>query len=210
MIDELDFEQSSVESPESLLCKELLGKDYEENPADVLRTMMSDRKSVSEQYGIPLIESSESPNEYCKKLVGIAEEKGVVTVYVDQKSLNKANVAAGYTSSGKLVLPKINFDTVTPVEARNWSIKMAHELIHAVQDKVNPSMPIERAEYEAYVMTYLPTAFALAYNECQGVHNYLMYFRIVDNVLGLIKDSSLGNYKKRGVPENSISWNKST
>lgn len=209
MTDLFDLEdEPSVEPPESHLCKELLGKDYIEDPKDVLATMMEDRRTISDKYGIPLIESRKSSNEYCKELIGIAEGKGIPIVYKDTAVLEKADIGAGITSQGKLVLPSINLDTANPTEARNWSIKMGHELIHAIQSEIDPNMSIERSEYEAYVATYLPTAVGLAYKDCQKTENYLMYFTAVNRILSLVKGSSLSYYKIKGIPESSISWNR--
>ena len=206
MTDLLDLDESLGESAEFQLCKELLGEDvdYEEHPQSVFERMNDDRKEIAEKYGFPLTQQGQDYKEYAQKLIDLAGEKGVPILYVDKSRLESSNnTAAGHTASGEIVVPRIDFETSTPVEIYNWSVRLGHELIHSLQD---PNMPIEKAEYEAYVATYLPTAYGIAFKEVGGIKGYLMYFRIVDNVLGLIKDSCLYNYKKKGMSPNQISW----
>lgn len=209
MTDSFDFDEPVGESPESRLCKELLGQDYEEDPESVFDKMNADRKEIAQKYSIPLLfEQGQDYKKYAQELVDFASRENIPVLYVDSSRLESEGAAAGRTSSGDIAVPKIDFDKSTTSQIYNWSVRLGHELIHALQERKEPNMPIEKAEYEAYVATYLPTAYAIASKEVGGVKGYLMYFRAVDNVLDLIKGSSLYNYKKRGIPENNISWYK--
>ncbi len=46
MTDSFDFDEPVGESPESRLCKELLGQDYEEDPESVFDKMNADRRRL--------------------------------------------------------------------------------------------------------------------------------------------------------------------
>jgi len=173
----------------------LLEKDYEEDPEDVLYTMMEDRKKIAEEYSLPLLEEHKDRKECCRTLLDIAARKGIPISYVSRERLNSFNVRGGITVDGKIVVANIDIENSIDVDLYNWSVDFEHELCHALQKMKSPEMSIERQEYEAYILTYLPTAVSTYWDYPEG---YIQSNIIVSEMFEHILNSSIFNHKKLG------------
>lgn len=193
--------------PSNELCKQLLGKDYEEKPEDVLLQMGQDRRDLSKKYGIPLSEEFKDKKEWAQRLIDVASENEIPMSFVEITKLHDKGLDAGLTDEGKIVTPKIDLTKCTSLEAYNWSVKFGHELTHALQRKRFPELSIEWQEYEAYVLTYLPTC-VFNNSEDYPQKGYLQQYMIVSEMFDLIKGSCLGFYEKMGIDQSKIPWMK--
>ncbi len=197
--------QEEFFDPTVELCKELTGMDYEDDPEEVLYTMMQDRKKVAETYGLPLIETYEDRRKFCNELVEIAAQNDVPIKYVKREELEKRGLRGGYTSQGKVVVSEIDLENASVVDLYNWAVEFEHELTHALQAFKDPKMSSEQQEYEAYILTYLPTECSL-YKDYPK--DYIQYYMIISDIFGHIKNSSLGYYEKVGIKPEDLSWMK--
>ncbi len=91
----------------------------------------------------------------------------------------------------------------TEKERYYWGIAFQHELLHLLQSKMNPSMSIERMEYEAYVLTSIPNALGLHEDAPKGYfQDYLLTNELFENIM----KSCLTYYKNIGIKTEDISW----
>jgi len=194
-------------SPINKLSVKLLGVDFAENPGRVVGKMIADRKKILQNYGLPLSEAYTDKREYARELMEIAESRGVRVRYVDKKKLENAGLGGGIKSDGTLVVPRIDLSDESQGGALNWSVRYAHELIHAFQMVKSPDMPIENMEYESYVATYLPTAVSLVATDHRGEEWSDLHDRLVaESILKLVRDSSIGYYEKVGQDLLTVDW----
>lgn len=189
----------NMEPPDSMsvksiteLSKELTGNDFDEDPEEVVYTMMQDRKKIAAKYGLPLLNPEDIKEKY-KSLEEIAMRNNTPISYVNALSLQDANLRGGVTSEGKIVIAKIDLENSTTVEIYNRAVDLEHELLHVLQhlDKSH-EMPIEEMEYEAYVLTYLPTVVNTYSSYPEG---YIRFYMIASEMFEHIRNSSIG-YKK--------------
>jgi len=192
-------------SSEDNLCRILTGISYEEDPEGVINKMISDRNEIYKKYGIPLSGEYKDSREYAKVLLDMAKNSDIPVSLVDPIALKKHGVGAGITQQGKIVASTIDLNSCTDIEAYNWAVKFGHELIHAVQQKHDPSIPIEQAEYEAYILTYLPTAYDNSVKDYPGMET-VQYYMVDSYMFEKIKGSCLGYYEKNGITQDKIPW----
>jgi hypothetical protein len=132
------------------------------------RRMADDHYAIKSKYGLPSREMYlESPRDYYNQLLKIAEQNNIPVrsgaeyqkffdenpragaVYMDEGGGEKAIVVGHSWIDEGHVTDDLE---ILRTEAR----KFEHELTHALQDKRYPSMPIEVAEYEAYLTAIDP------------------------------------------------------
>ena len=125
-----------------------------DNPAMVER-LISDQKIIREKYGLPKKELMADSNEYERFLRKTAKEYGV---RIDETSncgvFFKENSSAGgvYFEEGNRI--GIDIDRSTASDHSVSVQLLEHELIHAMQNKSTPRMPVELKEYEAYIANF--------------------------------------------------------
>ena len=192
-----------VTNPTVELCKMITGLDYENESEKVLHTMMQERVKISERYGLPLIEKYSDKQELCNKLVDIAMLNGVEVKFVERVALKELDMRGGYTNKGKVILTNIDFKNSSSIDLYNWAVEFEHELTHALQAVKSPEVPIEEQEYEAYLLSYLPTACSLYKDYPSGD---IQYYMIVNEMFEHIKNSSLAYYKKVGKNSDEVEW----
>lgn len=206
-IEDIELEKEVVPSNE--ICKELLSLDYIEEPQKVLQQLSKDHIEVSKRYGIPLfLDSNSEFKVWSKSLKSFAENNGAEVVFVDKKVLSMRGMSAGYDEERKkIAIEEINLDKCSEGEALIWGSKFSHELVHHMQGKINPDMPIERSEYEAYVVSNL---FHAMYGARKLVSSpgYLRDFETVSQIFDGIEESCRSYYAARGVSPEEISWMK--
>jgi len=142
------------------LCQFLFGFSLtKENLPKIIERLEEDNKIVRTKYGLPPIEMlKENPREYKRRLEAVTKAIGVTILpkIMCGSFFEEIPIAGGVfipsSDSGSLE-DKIGVDIQE--ETLDDLIKsirtLEHELIHALQAKRYPSMPIEIQEYEAYV-----------------------------------------------------------
>lgn len=121
-----------------------------EDPAIVER-LVEDHKIIRSKYGLPL-EARGMPNEYEIFLRNYAEKLGVVVRPTSDCGtfFSDNSMASGvYIESEKQIGVDIDKETID-THAESIHI-FEHELIHALQHRYFPAMPVELMEYEAYI-----------------------------------------------------------
>lgn len=116
----------------------------------MIERIASDQEIIRAKYKLPSWDLS--PSELERALRQIAEELGVtVRPTHELQRFFEENPFAGavYSPEDKEIAANIN---TTALRDYYKSLQVfEHELIHAIQDKLSPRMPIEEMEYEAYV-----------------------------------------------------------
>lgn len=202
--EEVDDDSENQVVPSNEICKEVLGEgyDYIENPEKVLQRVLSDHSRVSKKYGIPMfLDANKEFKKWAKSLKEFADQNKVEIVFLSEEDLRCESMAAGYDpENGKIGIPHIDLDNCSEAEAWLWGSKLSHELVHHMQD---PNMPIEKAEYEAYVVSDLFTAMYHARNMVPQ-EGYLRDFETVSYIFDQIEASSKGHYQKVGKSPNQV------
>jgi len=133
--------------------------DSEENLRRILERLKEDKEIVRAKYGLPPEEMLRSdPSEYERRLREIAKRLGVTILpKIGCGSFFEENPLAGavYLSGDSGGAAKIGVDIKRNEEMSDYigSLRaLEHEIIHALQAKRYPRMPIELLEYEAYVV----------------------------------------------------------
>jgi len=193
------------------ICKEVLGQDYDyiENPKKVLAQIGLDHAQVSKKYGIPMfLDADNEFRKWAKSLREFANQNEVEIVFLSEEDLHSQSMAAGYDpENSKIGIPSIDLDNCSEKEALLWGSNLSHELVHHMQKKQDSNMPIEKAEYEAYVVSDLFTAMYHARNMVPE-EGYLRDFETVSYIFDQIEASSRGYYQKVGKGSDQISWMK--
>lgn len=130
--------------------------DSEQNLSVILGKLKEDKKIVRQKYGLPPEEMlKDNPREYEIRLRAIAKKLGVDIVPTTSCGrFFKENSAGGvFLSASDAGNKKIGVDIKkTSLDEYIKSLRvLEHEIIHALQAKRYPRMPIELQEYEAYV-----------------------------------------------------------
>lgn len=162
--EKLEGEEISVTKPESLEKNE--GKESVDfatklseyitglKPEDpqIIERLIEDQKIIRAKYDLPKREAISNPYEYERALRSIADSLGVS---IKSKS-ECGSYFEEYTGIGAAHFEnenKIGID-INRSNLESYSKSMStleHELIHALQHKNSPRMPIELMEYEAYI-----------------------------------------------------------
>ncbi len=186
-----------------LLCKQLLGEDFEENPEKVVIKMFQDRKEIALRYDMPIYEDFKDKKEFYSQLIDIAKKNNFTVSYVKKSVLSNTGSAGGINSKGEMVVPNIDFENSSEIERYYWGVAFQHELLHLLQSKMNPNMPIEKMEYEAYVLTSIPNALELHKDAPKGYYrDYLFTNAVFENIM----QSCLTYYKNIGIKTEDIPW----
>jgi hypothetical protein len=142
------------------LCEFLFGLPLtKENLPQILRRLEEDNQIIRRKYDLPPIQMlKDNPREYQRRLEEKAKAIGVTILpksmcgsFFEEAPMAGAAFIS-HLESGSLD-DKIGVDIKeeTLNDLIRSIINLEHELIHALQAKRYPSMPIEIQEYEAYV-----------------------------------------------------------
>jgi len=142
------------------LCQYLFGFPLtKENLPKILKRLEEDQQIIRKKYNLPPIEMlKEDPREYQRRLEAIAKAIGVTILptimcgsFFEEITIAGA-VFISHSESGSLEDKiGVNIEEKTRDDLIRSIKTLEHELIHALQAKRYPSMPIEIQEYEAYV-----------------------------------------------------------
>jgi len=164
----IELTNKSPEKPSALksteitsddLCQFILGLPlHKDNLPKILQRLEEDQQKTRKKYDLPPIPMlREDPREYQRRLIEKAKKIGVTILpKIACGSFFEETPAAGAVfisssdsgSSENKIGVDIKEDSLDNLIR---SIKeLEHELIHALQNKKYPSMPIEIQEYEAY------------------------------------------------------------
>lgn len=134
------------------LCEYITGMRFD-NPK-LTERLIEDQKVVRAKYGLLDVSMlKNSPEEYENFLMGMASRNGVkirdrndFAGYFDRDGAPAAEYFEGKSKIGVTVFR--NEDEGKYIRSL---IKLEHELIHSIQEKKYPGMPIELLEYEAFI-----------------------------------------------------------
>ncbi len=146
-----DYEVNKFGSEEftTKLSEYLIGLKIDD--PQIVERLIEDQKIIRVKYGLPSVGSITSPTEYERSLRVIAGDLGVEIKNTGEfgKFFDESHASGVYFEDQN----KIGVDINT--ESRESYIRsiniLEHELIHALQNKNSPRMPIELMEYEAYI-----------------------------------------------------------
>lgn len=147
----VDHEVSKFGSEEfsTKLSEYLIGLKIDD--PQIVERLIEDQKIIRAKYGLPSVDTVANPTEYERLLRAMAEDLGVEIKSTGEfgKFFDESHAGGVYFEDQN----KIGVDINT--ESRESYIRsiniLEHELIHALQHKNSPRMPIELMEYEAYV-----------------------------------------------------------
>lgn len=131
------------------LSEHLIGMKIDD--PQIVERLVEDQKVIRAKYGLPSVDSMPSPSEYERLLRNIAEDLGAEIKSTDEfgKFFDESHAGGVYFEDQNKIGVDINYATR---ESYIRSINvLEHELIHALQHRNSPRMPIELMEYEAYI-----------------------------------------------------------
>ena len=114
--------------------------------------LIEDQKIIRAKYSLPKLEARGNLDEYERDLLDIAKSTGVTI---------KSKSECGQFFNDYSYVGGVNFEKenkigvdIDKTDSKSYSKSLGileHELIHALQNKYHPRMPIEQMEYEAYI-----------------------------------------------------------
>jgi hypothetical protein len=150
---EADLNDSSI--PQNKLAKDRTGLEL--NDPDIGNKLLEDQNNLNKTYDLPdRNERITNPTQYKKDLENIAAKYNINIKYVDSNYTDavfqQSPIARGYYDN------KTNSIVIKVTDGKDVNLaELEHELIHGLQYYTNPDMPIEQAEYEAYVAANMST-----------------------------------------------------
>ena len=119
---------------------------------EIIERIIEDQKIIREKYGLPKETKSIPITDYERLLRDIAKKLGVnIRAKSDCGDFFNKTPLAGGVYSGDLKYAGVDIDKETKETYIRSLSTLEHELIHALQHKLSPAMPIELMEYEAYI-----------------------------------------------------------
>ncbi len=141
-------EERIKQSFSSRLCEYLTGMRPED--PRMAERLITDQKIIRAKYQLP--EWSLSPSEFERSLKQIASK---LNIRIKPKSecgkFFEDNMLAGAVHFGDGTGVGVDIDRSELQKYWKSLSQLEHELVHGMQDKHSPSMPIELKEYEAYI-----------------------------------------------------------
>ncbi len=131
------------------LSEHLIGMKIDD--PQIVERLVEDQKVIRAKYGLPSTDSMPSPSEYERFLRNVAKDLGTEIKSTGEfgKFFDESHAGGVYFEDRNKIGVDINSETR---ESYIRSINvLEHELIHALQHKYSPRMPIELMEYEAYI-----------------------------------------------------------
>ena len=114
--------------------------------------IIEDQKVIRTKYSLPSLESRSNLTEYERSLLEIAKSTGVI---IKSKSecgkFFEDYPYAGGVHFGEEKKVGVDINRTSFESYAKSLVILEHELIHALQKKHSPQMPIELMEYEAYI-----------------------------------------------------------
>ena len=141
--------QRGRQSIEDKVSKAITGMSYR-NPK-MYQRVIEDKKIVRAKYNLPPSRLlSEEPREYIRKIENLAAENGMRI-----ENLNRNNYGiGGMASSGdERVIRMTPYKIKDKDSLIKYGRTLTHELVHMFQHEKYPQMPVERREYEAYLVS---------------------------------------------------------
>lgn len=136
---------SKRETLENKISKKLTGMSYA-NP-EMAKRIIEDQKIVRAKYNLPKAEMINSnPVEYERKIVEIAKENGLE---IEKGNRIPYGIRAMHQSGKILLSDSKDYEE----KSSKYLNALTHEVVHGLQNKRSPSMPIEVMEYEAYLVS---------------------------------------------------------
>lgn len=142
--------------PSENLAKGITG--IEIGDAEMTPRLLDDHYSLKQKYNLPDRGLRfENPNEYINQLNKIAKDNGIPIRDASEWESFFQNHPAGavFDDSGKQIF--VDFRTAID-DPLTYSGLLEHELVHALQNRRYPGMPVEVMEYEAYITANMSLA----------------------------------------------------
>jgi len=138
--------------------------------------IIEDQKVIRNKYNLPDRDLVfDSPSKYEDSLRKIAEENDVFIKEISAcGSFSKEYPCVGGVSLIDNNAVGVNIDRSNESIYAESILILEHELIHSLQHKHQPAMPIEQAEYEAYIANINPEAVKNA--GAEGLEIYFGFF----------------------------------
>lgn len=144
-------------SLENRMSKSITGRSYRD-PSMASR-LARDQAILRQKYSIPSRDMLfEEPLEYERRLIALANKNGI-KIEKREGGL-PGGVAALYDEDSDRVIidtleknPNNSYRTKKPKSITRYLSELTHEVVHGLQDKKYPSMPLELKEYESYLLT---------------------------------------------------------
>jgi hypothetical protein len=153
-----EIESPSTEAQENSWNSYLrLVSDIDPNSPDLANQLSEQRFALRDKYNLPDVRAvargEKSPEQYYNELISLSESEGVGVSYDLEEFAEINNLPEGCTGmysddiDNRIHLAS-TFDRTKPPSI----IILEHELVHALQYKREKEMPIEKKEYEAYLI----------------------------------------------------------
>ena len=131
--------------------------DINPNSPDLAKQLSGERFALRDKYNLPdvlaVARGEKSPEQYYNELIALSEGEGIGVSYDLEEFAEINNLPVGCTGmysddiDNRIHLAS-TFDRTKPPSI----IILEHELVHAMQYKRDRDMPIEKKEYEAYLI----------------------------------------------------------
>ncbi len=150
-LEDIDLEDDEVKR----MIKYITGIDYVLGKESLLRDrLLEDHDIVKSKYNLPDSRlRSDSPSEYISKLEEIGKKHDIsIRNNYEMEVFFRGNEqikAVFMEKSNEIFVPLVNKNNYK--ELIGYAENLEHELIHALQHKYYPNLPVEAMEYEAYV-----------------------------------------------------------
>jgi|GEM_PF-2940061 len=150
-LEDIDLEDDEVKR----MIKYITGIDYVLGKESLLRDrLLEDHDIVKSKYNLPDSRlRSDSPSEYISKLEEIGKKHDIsIRNNYEMEVFFRGNEqikAVFMEKSNEIYVPLVNKNNYE--ELIGYAENLEHELIHALQHKYYPNLPVEAMEYEAYV-----------------------------------------------------------
>ncbi len=143
--------ENNEQSRANQLSKYIIGLGIED--PKMADRLASDQQAIRAKYSLPDLDmKTAAPSEYESALRNMAKKEGVeIRSSHEFDAFFKENPYAGAVHLGE---GRVAVDVEREGSLKSYQsglTKLEHELVHALQDKYSPRMPIELMKYEAYI-----------------------------------------------------------
>lgn len=170
-----------MNDPDSLLAEYVTGLNPVFEADQLAARLLEDQAIIRTRYNLPPIEMRlEDPIEYTRRLSQIAANEGItIKPYSEYEQFFNSNMASGvYNDVENFIVVKPR-TMGTPFENLvSEATTLEHELIHGLQRRYYPSLPIEGREYEAYLTNLKPDTLNFYQEQTERAGNIFGYFGV--------------------------------
>jgi hypothetical protein len=179
---ELEVDINNPEVPTNKIAKSITG--LEPKDSEMTNVIIENHLSLKEKYGLPPREMRfDDPELYKNTLEEIARQNGIEVRFVNpttDKVFQMAPMAGAYAETNNIIIR-------SDLNPKDYLGSFEHELVHALQNKIDPNMSVEQKEFEAFITANI------SINPDNLTTDIRM--KLFDQIAGSIKY----NYEERGI-----------